>query len=210
MAAQRMASWTYAEHFPSVSDIIDQATRTAEELDADPVPASVGSLLRMLAASVQAAHVVEIGTGAGISGLWLLGGMADDGVLTSIDLEPEHQRSARRAFAAAGVAPQRTRVISGDANQVLPRLTDAAYDLVWIDADVASYPVYVEQAMRLLRPGGLLAVHHMLGADKVADPAARDASTVTLRDLGKQLRADERLVPALVAAGDGLLVAVRR
>ncbi len=64
--------------------------------------------------------------------------------------------------------------------------------------------------MRLLRPGGLLAVHHMLGADKVADPAARDASTVTLRDLGKQLRADERLVPALVAAGDGLLVAVRR
>lgn len=210
MAAQRMASWTYAEQFASVSDIIEQATRTAEELDADPVPAAVGSLLRMLAASVQAAHVVEIGTGAGISGLWLLGGMADDGVLTSIDLEPEHQRSARRAFAEAGVAPQRTRVISGDANQVLPRLTDAAYDLVWIDADVASYPVYVEQAMRLLRPGGLLAVHHMLGADKVADPAARDASTVTLRDLGKQLRADEQLVPALVAAGDGLLVAVRR
>lgn len=210
MAVQRMASWTYAEQFPLISDVLEQATRTGEELDAEPVPASVGSVLRMLAAAVQAAHVVEVGTGAGVSGLWLLGGMASDGVLTSIDREPEHQRAARRAFADAGIPPQRTRVIGGDATQVLPRLTDGAYDVVWIDADVASYPVYVEQAMRLLRPGGLLAVHHVLGADRVADPAARDADTVTLRDLGKDLRGDDRLVPALVPAGDGLLVAVRR
>ncbi len=210
MAAQRMASWAYAEEFPTISDVVDHAARIGEELDAEPVPASVGSLLQTLAAAVQAAHVVEVGTGAGVSGLWLLGGMAPDGVLTSIDLEPEHQRAARKAFAAAGVAPQRTRVIGGDATQVLPRLTDGAYDLVWIDADVANYPVYVDQGMRLLRPGGLLAVYHVLGKDRVADPAARDSATVTLRELAKNVRAEDQLVPAFVAAGDGVLIAVRR
>jgi predicted O-methyltransferase YrrM len=170
----------------------------------------VGSALRFLAAAVGAAHVVEVGTGAGVSGLWLLQGMAPDGVLTSIDTEPEHQRAAREAFTAAGIPGQRTRVIAGDAGQVLPRLTDGAYDMVFVDADKPSYPVYAEQAVRLLRPGGVLAMDNMLWHDRVADPARRDETTTVLRDLGKSLREDERLVPALLPVGDGLFVAVRR
>ncbi len=108
------------------------------------------------------------------------------------------------------MAPQRTRVIGGDAAQVLPRLTDAAYDLVLVDADKQAYPLYVEQAIRLLRSGGVLAVDNMLWHDQVADPAARDETTVALRDLGKQLRSDERLLPCLLPVGDGLFVAIRR
>src|SRR6478735_12222367 len=126
----------------------------------------------------------EVGTGAGVSGLWLLGGMPSDGILTTIDVEAEHQRAARKAYAAAGVAPQRTRVITGRALDVMPRLTDGAYDMVVVDGDKAEYPQYVEQAVRLLRSGGVLAIDNMLWHDRVADPAARDAVTTTLRDLG--------------------------
>jgi predicted O-methyltransferase YrrM len=154
--------------------------------------------------------VVEIGTGCGVSGLWLLRGMRDDGVITSIDVEPEHQRLAREAFAEAGIAPNRTRLIGGRALEVLPRLTDGGYDLVFVDADKQEYPAYVEEAIRLLRPGGILAIDNALWHDRVADPAQRDPETVTIRELGKSLRDDERLVTVLLPVGDGLLCAVKR
>ncbi len=167
-------------------------------------------MLRFVAAAVQARHVVEVGTGAGTSGLWLLAGMPEDGVLTTIDSSAEHQRAAQDAYAAAGYAPQRTRVITGAAADVLPRMTDGAYDLVVVDADKGGYPTYVEHAVRLLRSGGVVALDNMLWHDQVADPAARDATTSTLRDLGKTLRDHDELVPALLPVSDGLLVAVKR
>ena len=83
--------------------------------------------------------MVEIGTGTGVSGLWLLRGMRPDGVLTTIDVEAEHQRVARRVFAAAGLAPSRTRIITGRALDVLPRLADGVYDLVFVDHDRLEY-----------------------------------------------------------------------
>ena len=93
---------------------------------------------------------------------------------------------------------------------MLGRLTDGAYDMVLVDADKDSYRVYITEAIRLLRTGGVLAVDNMLWHDKVADPAARDETTTLLRDLGKELREDERLLPALLPVGDGLFVAVKR
>ena len=164
----------------------------------------------MLAAAVQARSVVEIGTGAGVSGLYLLRAMPEDGVLTSIDLEVEHQRAAREAFAEEGVRATRTRLIAGRALEVLPRLTDAAYDLVLVDADKESTPLYLEQALRLLRPGGVLAVDNALWLVRVADPARRDSTTTTMRDVGRRLAEDERVLAAMLPSGDGLLVGVRR
>jgi predicted O-methyltransferase YrrM len=93
---------------------------------------------------------------------------------------------------------------------VLPRLRDAAYDLVLVDADKSAYSVYYEQALRLLRPGGIVAFDNALWHDRVADPTHRDHETTVLRDLGRTVRDDERLVPALLPVGDGLLVAARR
>jgi predicted O-methyltransferase YrrM len=89
-------------------------------------------------------------------------------------------------------------------------MTDGAYDLVHIDAEQRDYPTYVEQATRLLRPGGVLAIDHMLWHDRVADPASRDEVTTTLRDLGKKLRDDDRLAVSLLPVGDGLLAALKR
>ena len=175
-----------------------------------PVRAGVGSLLRVLAAALPARAVVEIGTGAGVSGLYLLRGMPADGVLTTIDIEAENQRAAREAFAEEGIRPNRTRLITGRALDVLPRLTDGAYDLVLLDAEKTEYEAYLEQGLRLLRPGGLLAVDNALWRNKVADPAQRDAQTTAVRELGKRVRADDRLLPAMLPVGDGLLVAVLR
>lgn len=210
MSTLKPASWSYAEEFVPEAEATEEARRRAVEIGgATPVGTGAGAALRMLAAAVAARHVMEIGSGAGTSGLWLLAGMPEDGVLTTIDVDAEHSRAAKEAYAAAGVAHQRTRVITGRAADVLPRMSDGAYDLVLVDADKVGYPAYVEHAIRLLRPGGVLVLDNMLWHDKVADPAARDEETSTLRDLGKALRDDERLTCALLPVSDGLLVAVR-
>lgn len=210
MSAQKPASWAYSEEFITETEVIEKARVRGEELGCMPVLPGVGAVLRLLAAAVNAKAVVEVGTGAGVSGLWLLAGMPSDGILTTIDIEAEHQRAAKQAYAAAGIASQRTRVIIGRALDVLPRLTDAAYDMVVIDADKAEYPQYVDQALRLLRSGGVLALDNMLWHDKVADPATRDETTTILRDLGKALRDNDSLLPTLLPVGDGLLAAVKR
>ncbi|MDC7119959.1 O-methyltransferase [Cellulomonas fimi] len=210
MSTDKAQSWVYCEEFLPEDDVLLRARERAAQLGCTPVLPGSGAALSVLAAAAQARAVVEVGTGAGVGSLYLLRGMPADGVLTTIDLEVEHQRAAKEAFAEEGVRGTRTRTISGRALDVLPRLTDGGYDLVFVDADKESYPGYVEQAVRLLRPGGVLAVDNALWHDRVADPARRDETTTTIREVGRVVRADDRLLPALLPTGDGLLVAVRR
>lgn len=210
MSADKAQSWAYTEEFIPEDAAVALARTRAEELGCGAVSPGTGAALRALAAACSARNVAEIGTGTGVSGLWLLGGMAREGVLTTIDVEVEHLRAAREAFAAAGIRPTRTRPITGRALDVLPRLADAAYDLVLVDGDPAEAADYVEQAIRMLRVGGVLVVPGALWHDRVADPARRDEQTVAMRELDKSVRGDERVVTALFPTGDGLLVAVRR
>jgi predicted O-methyltransferase YrrM len=209
-ALLNLESLSYAESYAVEDDVVAAARERARELGCVPVGPACGATLRILAAAAGAKAVAEVGTGAGVSGLCLLGGMAPDGVLTSVDVEGEHQRAAREAFTEAGIAPSRYRLINGSGTEVLPRLRDDAYDIVFIDADKGAYGVYYEQAVRLLRPGGLLAFDNALWHDRVADPAQRDTQTVTLRELNKAVREDSRLMAALLPVGDGLLVAAKR
>lgn len=204
------ASWTYAERFLPEDEVLARARAKGDELGCVPVQPGAGAALRLLAATAGARAVVEVGTGAGVGSVWLLRGMRPDGVLTTIDVEPEHHRAARETYAEAGIPSNRVRLISGRALDVLPRLTDGAYDMVFCDADKREYPDYLEQALRLLRPGGVVAFDNALWRGRVADPAQRDDETVAIRGLGTTVREDERLVSAMLAAGDGLLVAVKR
>lgn len=206
----KSTSWSYSEHFRDLDDVLLAATDRAEQLGCPPVSPATGALLEVLATSLRAAAVVEIGTGAGVSGLWLLRGMADDGVLTTIDSEAEHHRAAKETFAAAAVRPTRVRTITGRALDVLPRLTDGAYDLVLADGDPLELSEHVGQALRLLRPGGLLVVPRALSDDRVPDPARRDPVTTALREAARTVREDERLTSVLLGAGDGVLVAALR
>lgn len=203
------SSLAYAEHFLAEDEVITAARSRGHELGCVPIGPAGGATLRLLATLVAAKAVVEVGTGAGVSGLWLLSGMRPDGVLTTVDTEPEHQRATRRAFSEAGISSHRYRLINGAAGEVLPRLTDGGYDLAFIDADKTGYSEYYEQAVRLLRSGGVMAFDNVLWHDRVADPGVRDAETVALRELSKMVREDSRLVPAMLPVGDGLLVAAK-
>ncbi|MFI0422499.1 O-methyltransferase [Spongiactinospora sp. 9N601] len=203
------ATLAYAQEFHPEDDILRAARRRGEEVGAAPIMPGGGAALCFLASAINAKAVVEIGTGCGVSGLWLLRGMRPDGTLTSVDVEPEHQRLAREAFSQAGFAGGRTRLIAGRALDVLPRLADGGYDMVFADGARHEYPDYLAEAVRVLRVGGIVVFDHALWQDRVADPAQRDPDTVVIRELGKLVRGDDRLRPLLIPLGDGLLAAVK-
>jgi predicted O-methyltransferase YrrM len=205
-----LASREYAEAYLAEDATLQAARQRGHELGCVPIGAGGGAALRFLAAATNARAVVEVGTGAGVSGLWLLRGMRPDGVLTTVDKDPEHQRAAKQAFAEAGVPSGRARLIVGNALEVLPRLADGGYDLVFVDAAKTEYADYLTEALRLLRPGGVVVFDNVLWHDRVADPAQRDPDTVAMRELGRTVRDDDNLVPVLLHAGDGLLAAVKR
>jgi predicted O-methyltransferase YrrM len=203
-------SLSFAEAYSAEDVVLQTARSLAHELGLATVTPGAGSVLRLLAAAGSAKAVVEIGTGTGVSGIWLLRGMRADGVLTTIDVEHEHQRIARRIFLEAGFAPSRTRIITGRALDVLPRLADRVYDLIFVDADATEFGACADAALRLLRPGGVLIVNGALAGGRISDPSARDVDTLTIRETLKALRESDDWIPALIPTGAGLLAAVKR
>jgi len=199
----------HAEGSISEDAIVAAARECAVDAGAGAVTPAVGALLSVLARLSGGKAVVEVGTGAGVSGLWLLSGMRDDGVLTTIDIEPEHQRIAKQAFTEAGVGQSRTRLIAGRAQEVLTRLADESYDLVFIDAAPGDQPDFVVEGVRLLRPGGVIVVHRAALGGRAGDPAAHDAEVTAVREAARMIAEDERLTPVLLPLGDGILVAAR-
>ncbi len=205
-AADRAAGG--AAGVPPAAALADARERAAD-LGVPAVSDAVGAALSMLARVVGAHTVVEVGTGAGVSAQWLLHGMRDDGVLTTIDIEPEHQRTARAAFAAAGIAPSRTRLIGGRGLDVLPRLADASYEMVFVDCGGSDHAPYVAEAVRLLRPGGMLAVHGLPAAGTPWDQSRRDAAALDARETLRLLAEHDALLPSLLPLGGGLICAAR-
>ncbi|GAA3105855.1 O-methyltransferase [Streptosporangium carneum] len=203
------AALAYAEGFHTEDDILAAARQRAAEVGAPPILPGGGAALCFLATAINARAVVEIGTGCGVSGLWLLRGMRQDGTLTSVDVEPEHQRLARQSFAQAGFSGGRTRLITGRALDVLPRLSDGGYDLVFCDGAKHEYADYLAESVRLLRVGGIVVFDNTLWHPGISDPAQRDPDTVAVRELGKLVRDDERLRPLMIPLGDGILAAVK-
>lgn len=148
------------------------ATRqTAESVLTPPSP-EMGSLLRWAVSATGARAIVEVGTSAGVSGLWMLDALPTRGVLTSIEPDEHTHRLASEAFQAAR-AGTRVRSIHGDAGMVLPRLADKSYDLVVLQASPATFAEDLVHARRLLRPGGMLIVRGVLRGGVNAESNAR-------------------------------------
>ena len=198
----------YLDDLASEDEILTAARDASEELGIVAVAPAVGAQLATIAAATQATAMLEVGTGAGVSGLWLLRG-APGATLTSIDTELDHQQHARAAFARAGIPVTRARLITGRARDVLPRMNEGSYDVVLIDADPAGMLEYVEHALSLVRVGGSVLVAHALAGGRVADPAQRDAATVDLRALLKELATSGAVRASVSPVGDGLLQIVR-
>jgi len=200
-----------AAYLHRFSEPEDEALRAArarsEEVDIPAVPPETGALLRFFARLLNARHVVEVGSGGGYSGLWLLGGMDGRGSLTTIELDPGNQALAQQAFAAARLG-DRVRSMLGPALTVLPKLADGNYDIVFLDAVKAEYLGYLAHAKRLLRPGGVLLADNVLWRGKVADATVSDDDTDGLRDFNDAVRDDPELTAAIMPVGDGVIAAV--
>jgi predicted O-methyltransferase YrrM len=205
----KISSWKYTEDFVVESEAITEARARAEELGIECITKSAGSHLALLASALGAKAIVEAGTGAGVSGLWLLSA-SEDSVLATIDSQPEFQLAAKLAFKDAKIAPTRTRVISGKAIEVMSNMADAGYDLVLLDADRTELETQLMQASRLLRPGGVVVIAHALWRDRVPDPAMRDDATGTYRDILRFFSGQKDFISALSPVGDGLLMASKR
>ncbi len=206
--SDKQLSWKYAEEFVAERADIQLARQHSLELGIDPVSPAVGAQLALLAAASSASSIIEIGTGAGVSGLWLLSG-APDAVLTTIDVEVDHQQVARRAFQEASIPANRLRLIAGRAAEVLPRMNEASYDLVVIDADPANVIEYVEHGLRMVRRGGIVVVVHALWRGRVADPAQRDDVVAGFRLLLTEIAGSDAVIASLSPSGDGLLQLVK-
>lgn len=162
-----------------------------------PVPSpETGAFLAWAAATTKARHAVEVGSGGGLTGLWLLRGMPDRGVLTSVEDDPHRHSLATSAFDDADTNG-RVRAILGDPQQVLPRLSDGGYDLCLLQGRRSDYSAHLDHALRLLRPGGMLVARNVLDAEDAA----------ALQEFVARVTEDEHLVSALLPFDGGLLVA---
>jgi predicted O-methyltransferase YrrM len=195
--------WNYSQSFISEDSNLIKAREKSKELGLSAIGQGVGSLLKFLASTIDASNVVEIGTGTGVSGLWLFRGMNSAGVLTSIDSDQERQRAAKEIFSEAGIASNKIRLIAGRAIEVVAKLTDNAYDLMFISGDKLEYETLLEQSLRLLRPGGILVFNNILDDSNSADNESVKAVSEKIKD-------DSRLVSVMLPSGSGIIASSYR
>lgn len=198
-------TWAYADDWTEEPPEIAEARRRAKEAGA-PVPSrAVGALLRSLVAAARAHAVVEVGSGTGVTGGWILDGLPPEGTLTTVDPDSAMQTAARDTFSRMGVSHTRVRTIAGAPRAVLPRLSDAAYDIVVIgpgtDTEAEEGHALLAEGRRLLRPGGSIVITPVFSGDGML--AGR-------HDLVQHLRDDPEWVACVLTVGEGVVLAAHR
>ena len=159
------------------------------------VSASQGKLLHLLALTLPARRILEVGTLGGYSALWLARALPTDGHLVTLEIDPHHAEVARQNFLRGGVS-ERIELHLGPALESLARLRaqqEAPFDLVFIDADKPNNSNYIQWALRLTRPGSVIIVDNVVRNGAVADAGSADPSVRASRDLHDLLAAEPRL-----------------
>lgn len=171
------------------------------------VPAETGRFLQILVRAIRARSVLELGTLGGYSAIWMARGMGTEGRILTVEVEPRHAEFARRHFERAGIATQ-VEIRVGRALDVLPALDGRHFDAAFLDADKEPLPTYLEWALRLVRPGGLVIADNTLRGGKVIDPSITDDGTAGVREFNRRLASDPRITGLVVPIGDGVGVGV--
>lgn len=196
----------FAEGYAHEDYFMQLARKNGVEVGAtDPTPA-VGNFLKFAVQLTGAKSVVEIGTNSGVSGLWVLQGLPNDGVLTTIDAEREHSKIARTVFEEADIPSTKYRIITGNLIDVVGKLADNSYELI-ITRDAMDLFEIVQESFRLLKSGGLLIIDQALSNGKVADSTQRDPESIARRDAIKVIKEDARWSSSVIPIGAGILVA---
>lgn len=164
-----------------------------------------GRVLSLLSHLTKPRRVLEIGTYTGYSGICLAEGLAEDGILHTIDINEELEDFARKYFDLSGHG-ERIRQHIGNAMEIIPTLNEK-WDLVFIDADKSNYVNYYHLIIDKMNKGGLILCDNVLWSGKIVDENAKDADTETLRELNKLIQDDERVDNVLLPVRDGLMAA---
>lgn len=197
--------------YATEDDQLRNVRARADELDMPRIqlPPATARALQVLVRAVGARRVLEVGTLAGYSAIWIARALPADGKLITVEINPEHASVARRSVEEAGLG-ERVDVRIGDAAEVLARLgPDGSFDVVFLDADKERYTTYMEEAARLLRSRGLLLADNAFWAGRVLDPGS-DVLAGALDRFNDLLSSDCRFDATILPVGDGLMVAVRR
>ncbi len=177
------------------------------------IGADQGALLAMLVRLVGARRALEVGTFTGYSALAVAAALPEDGCLICCDISEEWTRVGRRYWEEAGLSA-RIDLRLGPASETLSALLreglGGSFDFAFIDADKTGYDAYYEACLRLVRPGGLVALDNVLWHGAVADPAAHDPETAALRRLNRKIRDDARVEACLLTVGDGVMLVRKR
>lgn len=172
-----------------------------------------GQFMALLVTLTGVRRAIEIGTYTGYSSLCVALAMPPNGHLTACDVSAEWTAVARRYWQEAGVADRIDLRLAPASKTITALLADGSaesYDFAFIDADKESYGDYYEGCLKLLRPGGLIAIDNMLWHGAVADPTRDDEDTVAIRDLTLRMKDDARVDTSLVPIGDGVMLARKR
>jgi predicted O-methyltransferase YrrM len=193
--------------------VLDEVARAGAAQDLPLIDAEVGALLRVLVLATGAKRLLEIGTAIGYSGIWLAGALPANGMLLTMERDPDRAFIARENFARAGLA-SRANVIAGDAQRMIAKVA-GPFDLIFQDGDKRLYVPMLDRLVELLRPGGLLVTDNVLWAGEVVpgfvNRAERDAAdTQAIADYNERLNAHPRLATATIPLRDGVAVSVKR
>lgn len=196
-----------------LSRVPDEIAALHHEMDGEPgevmmTHPDLGALLEVLVRSTGGHRVLEVGTFVGTSAAWMAHGLAPGGRIDTLEADPARAARAADFLARAGY-DDRVRVHTGPAADTLPGLSDGAYDLAYIDADKTGYAGYLEHAVRVVRPGGLVIADNVLASGRVAlPPDDRDESATALAAFTLTALDHPRLRTAIVTVGDGITLSV--
>jgi predicted O-methyltransferase YrrM len=193
--------------------VLNEIARVNADANFSPIDPEVGGLLRVLATSIGASRILEIGTALGYSGIWLAGALPLGGTLLTMEIDRERAQKARDNFAKAGLA-NRVHVIVGDAGLTIAKVS-GPFDLIFQDGHKPLYPVLLDRLVTLLRPGGLLVTDNVLWYGEVVPgfvdkPQHEPADTRAIIEYNKQLSAHPDLMTAIVPLRDGVAISVKK
>ena len=202
---QRYVEELFAVEDPVLARV--RARHAERELPPIHISPDEGKLLHVLVRLIAARRVLEIGSLAGYSGIWLARALPPGGLLTTIEVDAHHAMLARQAYTEAGLS-DRVRLLEGDARRVLPTLQEG-FDVVFVDADKEPLREYFEWSVRLLRTGGLLLCDNAFLHGTVVEAGNTSPATEGVRAFNRLAASDPRVVSAVVPLRDGIVVAVK-
>jgi caffeoyl-CoA O-methyltransferase len=177
------------------------------------IPPEQGQLMQLLIRMTGARRVIEIGVFTGYSSLSMALALPEDGRIVACDISEDYTRIARQYWAKAGVAGKidlRIAPAKDTLESLIASGESGRFDFAFIDADKTGYPTYYEQCLKLLRPGGVMALDNMLSRSRILDASNQEPDTVAIRGMNEFIHRDERVDALLLPLGDGLTLAVKR